>query len=408
MTRNPFKLSPLWMAAVVAVLSVSCRDQGSAPVSSTTPLESYVESELFCLEETYRILDRYSQELWPGWKNYAKIPVKVNYPNGVVLFVGPLPGGQPGFERIAGRTVSGKAVYVNRRKRTSVEVRPPLFAQRARGGKLIEVFMALPGLPLLETERSAALEAILKEKSRPEAPFDLAPLGDSDSRILTYIHEHFHGYKIRFPNLDVSGEAALRLLKVDAEYAAWSHIEGLALRRAYVETEDAEAREYLKDFVVSRQIRRTRMPVEAVDVEANISLSEGLSSYVSLKTAILIKNSSDKPGIDRAKDPFFYNYAYLDGYLDNIMRKGMDYAVALTEDKHGKYYFYGAYQCFLLDRFAPGWKRGFLEKRRNLDSALAELLKLTPKEIGEVRKRFSTRYPMDEIVAFHENALKKK
>ncbi|MDH4270919.1 MAG: hypothetical protein OEW18_02970, partial [Candidatus Aminicenantes bacterium] len=124
-------------------------------------------------------------------------------------------------------------------------------------------------------------------------------------------------------------------------------------------------------------------------------------------TALLLRDSGDKPGLDRAKDPFFYNYAYVDGYIDNIMRKGMDFAVTLTKDKHAKYYLYGAYQCFLLDRFAPGWKRGLLEKKKDLDSAMAALLKLSAGEKEEIKQRLSTRYGYDEILAFHENALKK-
>ena len=137
-------------------------------------------------------------------------------------------------------------------------------------------------------------------------------------------------------------------------------------------------------------------------------MKEGTASYVSLKTAMLLRDSSDKPGIDRAKDPFFYNYAYINGYIDNIMRKGMDFAVSWTEDRGGKYYLYGAYQCFLLDRFAPGWKRGFLEKKKDLDSAMAALLKLSSGEKEEIKQRLSTRYAYDEILSFHKNALKKK
>jgi len=81
------------MAVVLVVLSLSC--QGRAPRAGS-PLEPYIEAELFRLQETYRILDRYAKELWPGWTNYVKIPVKVNFPNGVVLLVTPS-GAQPVF-----------------------------------------------------------------------------------------------------------------------------------------------------------------------------------------------------------------------------------------------------------------------------------------------------------------------
>jgi len=399
------KPSPIWMATAIVVLFFACGDRGS---SSMAPLESYIEAELFRLEETYRILDRYSEALWPGWKDYTKIPIQVDFPNNVVLLVTPPAGRRPGFERLEGRTILGKAVYINRRGQTKAEVRPPLFAQRGRGGVGIQLEMGQTDLPPQEAERSAALEALLKTQGQPDAPFDFAPRGDSDSHVLMYVHEHFHGHQTRIqppgPGVEIERDA-----EVNAEYAAWSNIEGLALRRAYLEADDAAAREFLKDFVVAREIRRANMPPPAVAREVRISVTEGTASYVSLRTALLLKDSYEKkPDIDRAKDPFFYDFAYVDGYIDNIMRKGLEFAASSTRDNRGKYYFYGAYQCFLLDRFFPGWKRNFLEKSKDLDEAMAALFKLTPEEKTQVTQRLSSRYGYDEILSFHENVLKKR
>jgi hypothetical protein len=74
------------------------------------------------------------------------------------------------------------------------------------------------------------------------------------------------------------------------------------------------------------------------------------------------------------------------------MRKGMDFAFSMPKDDRRKYYLYGAYQCFLLDRFSPGWKRGFLEKGKDLDVMMADLLRLTPAEKEEIAQRLPTRY----------------
>jgi len=407
MRRARVKCVCLWMAVVIAVLSSSCKDQGSQSAIPAAPLESYVEAELLRLEETYRILDRYSEELWPGWKDYADVPVQVSFPNGVVLLVSPRAKSQPGFERLDGWTILGKACYLSKSKRTAAEVRPPLFAQRGRGGELIHLDMAEPDLPALEAERSAALEALLKKKGQPDDPFDLAPLGDSDAHILMYIHEHFHGHQARVWRAD-RRDSADGGFRAGAEYASWSHVEGLALRRAYLEGEDAAAREFLKDFIVARENKRARMTAEAAVAEAHISVGEGTSTYVSLKAALILGGSDYRPGLDRVKDPYFYEFDHVDGYIDNIMRKGMDFAVSLSQDTRGKYYLYGAYQCFLLDRFAPGWKRGFLERAKSLDAATADLLKLSSGEKEEIRQRLPARYAYDEIRSFHENALKKK
>ena len=407
MNRALTKHSHILMAAAIVILFSSCGGGDSRSTIPAAPLESYIEAELLRLEATYQILDRYSEALWPGWRNYADISVQVDFPNGVVLLVTPRAARQSGFERFNGRAILGKAIFINRQNRTAAEVRPPLFARRAGGGLRLQLEMGQVDLPQLEAERPAAMEALLKEKLRPDAPFDLAPLGDSDSHILMYIHEHFHGHQARFRPFG-PGEEGLRDFPIDAEYAAWSHIEGLALRRSYLEADDAASREFLKDFVVAREIKRARMPAEAAASEAHISVAEGTPSYASLKTALLLKGSDDKPGVERAKDPYFYNFAYVDGYIDNIMRKGMDFAVTLSQDKRGKYYLYGAYQCFLLDRFAPGWKRGFFEKKKNLDAVTADLLKLTSAEKEEIRQRLPARYGYDEVLTFHKNALKKR
>jgi hypothetical protein len=307
---------------------------------------------------------------------------------------------------LEGRVILGKAVFINTENRTAAEARPPLFAQRARGGAGIQLEMAQPELPLPEAERSAALEALLKDESRPDAPFDLAPRGDSDSHILMYVHEHFHGHQARVQHRGL-GDEGLSGLKVNVEYPDWSRVEGLALRRAYLEVDDAAAREYLKDFVVARAIKRGKITSAAAAAESQIADVEGPASYVSLKTALLLRDSGDRPGIGRAKDPYFYNFSYVNGYIDNIMRKGMDFAFSMPKDDRRKYYLYGAYQCFLLDRFSPGWKRGFLEKGKDLDVMMADLLSLTSAEKEEIAQRLPTRYGDDDPSSFLEKAPKK-
>ncbi len=391
MNRTPIKLSPILMAAVAVILASSCGDRGDVSPVLAAPPESHIEAELLRLEEVYHILDRYSEDLWPGWRDYADIPVQVNFPNGVILLVTRQAVRQPGFKRLEGRAILGKAVFINAENRTAAEARPPLFAQRARGGERIQLEMVQPDLPLSDVERSAALEALLKDESRPDAPFDLAPRSDSDSHILMYVHEHFHGHQARVQQRGL-GDEGLRGFRVDVEYPDWSRVEGLALRRAYLEVDDAAAREYLKDFVVARQIKRGKITSAAAAAESQIANGEGPASYVSLKTAMLLRDPGYRPGIDATKDPFFYGFSHVDGYIDNIMRKGMDFAFSMPKDDRRKYYLYGAYQCFLLDRFSPGWKRGFLEKGKDLDVMMADLLSLTPIEKGEIAQRLPTRY----------------
>ena len=68
MNRIPIELNPLWVATALVILFSFCGGRDPVPSISATQVEPYIEAELLRLEETYRILDRYSEALWPDWK----------------------------------------------------------------------------------------------------------------------------------------------------------------------------------------------------------------------------------------------------------------------------------------------------------------------------------------------------
>lgn len=130
----------------------------------------------------------------------------------------------------------------------------------------------------------------------------MAPLGDSDGHILMYVHEHFHGLQASFGSW--GGKATgLKDFQVNVEYAAYSHIEGLALLQAFEQKDIEKALDYLKDFIVVREIKHNSMPSEAITAERIISVIEGPPSYSSLKMAMLIKENGYKSGISHDDDP---------------------------------------------------------------------------------------------------------
>lgn len=204
------------------------------------------------------------------------------------------------------------------------------------------------------------------------------------------------------------GDRGLNKFKINTEYAAYSSIEGLALKNAFSQKDHAKALEYLKDYIVAREIKQTYMPLEAVLDEQFLSVLEGTPSYSSLKMAMLIRDMAYKPQIHRQDDPFFFKFKFIDGYLENILEKGLLFAVGLTIDKRGKYYLYGAYQCFILDRFVPGWKQNFFRKKKNLDQLIANFLKLSPAQKKEIVNRLKTKYSFDDLYAKHDAIIKKR
>jgi hypothetical protein len=123
--------------------------------------------------------------------------------------------------------------------------------------------------------------------------------------------------------------------------------------------------------------------------------------------AMILRDEAYEPGISREDDPFFYDFQYVDGYVSSLMEKGLHFAANWTLDKRGKYYLYGAYQCFLLDRFVPGWKRNFFRNKKNLDQITTEFLKLTEEQKEEIAKRIKSRYSYDDIYAKHDDVIKR-
>ena len=391
--------------SAILITESNCSSQSGAD------LEPYIKIELNRLEETYRLLGLYAQDIWPGWDNYKDIEVRVTFPNNVEFLVTSKETDSESFVRIPGRTIYGKDIFINKEKEVSMEIMSPLFASRGRGGLLIQLDMDQPELPPEEPERSKNLEAMLKADSDKNAAFNLAPLGDSDTHILMYVHEHFHGFQASFGSR--GGQArGLADFQVSPEYAAFSHIEGLALLQAFEQKDYEKALDNLKDFFIAREIKQSSMPPEAVSAERILSVVEGPPSYSSLKMAMLIRDNDYKQGISREDDPYFFNFRYVDGYLENILKKGLHFAANWTLDKRGKYYLYGAYQCFLLDRFVPEWKKDFLKDRKNLDEMMSDFLNISQKEKEEISVRLKTRYSYEDIYKKHErvikNAAKKK
>jgi hypothetical protein len=369
-------------------------------------LESYIEIELNRLQETYSLLNRYAEEIWPGWDNFNEIAIHVKFPNNVQLLVTPHTEEAREHEQIQGRTIFGKSIFIDRKEKLAEEIQPPLFASRGRGGLLIRLEMDQPDLPPEQPERSEKLKSMLKALNDDSVAFNLVPQGDSDSHILMLIHEHFHGFQTQFKPLG-AGVEGLEDFEVNAEYAAYSHIEGLALLQAFEENDKVKAQEYLKDFLVAREIKHTHMPPEAIPAEQFLSILEGTPSYASLKMALLIKQRSYTPVISRKVDPYFYNFEFVDGYFKNLMKKGLYFTIEWTLDKRGKYYLYGAYQCFLLDRFVPGWKQSFFQEKKNLDEMTADFLNLSVMEKEEITERVKTKYSFEDIYKLHKAVIEK-
>jgi len=392
---------------VIILLSFLSSSLFGGPSTADQKLEPYIAIELVRIEETYRLLDRFSEEIWPGWNNFQDVEVQVHFPNDLDLLVTPKRDVPEGYTLIPGRIIYGKSVYLKREKMKPEVPRPPLIGARGRGGLLIRIDLAELELPDDEQERVALVEAGLKTDSDPKTPFNLAPLGDSETYILMLVHEHFHGFQAKHGRWGSNGEG-LNEFEINADYAAYTQIEGLALLKAYNEKNDAEALEYIKDYLTARKIKHSSMPPKAAEGEPYFSVAEGVPSYTSLKMAKLIRDRSYRTEVTKVEDPYLFGFRYMDGYLYNLFQKGIPAAAQMTMEKRGKYYFYGALQCFLLDRFGGDWKNKFFENRKNLDEIMRAVVKISRKEEEDIRRRLISRYDFEAIRSRHEAALNRR
>ena len=410
-------------ALIAAVVLTAAIGLGRTALYSQTRLEPYIELELKRVEETYRLMDAYAQKIWPGWNNYTEIEFQVQYPNLVFLLIGPRDKVPADFELVPDRTFRGKKIYVNRKEELPVKIEPPL---SGGGGGGLTIRIHLQEGKISEAEAAGAIADNLVKKDPA-----FQPAASSDGEILLYVHEFFHGFQTRAMPERQAGEDIRRIMKeakekgvkpdlskvkmprkravepardfdVNPEYSTYSNIEGLALRGALEAEKKAEAREYFKDYLAAREIKHSKyMTPGAALNEALTTVSEGTAVYSDTRMAMMIRDRKYKPAMNQADDPFFYGFRFMDQYIYSNTRKSIDFVLNDTLDTLGKCYTYGVYQCLVLDRLFPGWKKGFFESEKTLDEVTAEKLKLSDKEKAAVAERLKAKYDYDKLYAKH-------
>lgn len=357
-------------------------------------LEPYIEIELKRIEETWHLLDTYGKKVWPGWNNHLAIQFKVQFPNLVFMIVNPQGKVPEGYEIVPGRTVKGKHVYLNRKEQLPGILEPPLYGG-GQGDTEIRIHLQehdWRGMPKPSTK--AEMEQIREGMA-------------SENQILLYIHEYFHTFQEHAWKGWEKNQGEKRFA-VNKEYAALSEIEGLALAAAYKEKDNRKAKEFLKDYIVARDLKHTFMTPGAVQREVYTNFEEGLAVYAETRMAQMIRDRKYKPVITENDDPYFANYKFLDQYIAQKTLGEIDYVSKMTLDNGLKYYTYGALEAYLLDRFSPRWKKGFFKKEIDLDERVRKCLKLSKTERKAVVERLKTNYPYDEIFARHGAVIKER
>jgi hypothetical protein len=409
--------STLRLAVVVTMMAAAVATTDTAVAQSDTKLEPYLEIELQRLDETYAVLDRFAREIWPGWTNYFDPEFRVQFPNLVFLIVGPRTAVPDGYQLVEGRTVRGKPVYINRKDALPIKVEPPL---GGGGGGGLTIRIRLQPFPLRPAVKPP-------EKAAPNAkPFE-PPYDVSEQQILVYVHEFFHGFQAvaipgRTPQpAPVATPAAEKPpapppaprrpvpaepnVVVTVDYSTYSNVEALALKSAYAASDATQVRERLSDYLVARHLKQKTMAPSEIAFENRTQRSEGTALYSDTRMASLILAAGYAGNGKHEGDPAFSSWRGMRAYLDDKLARQIEYMSSSTLDTFSKYYVFGAYLCFTLDRISPEWKSTFLQSQKSLDTVVEETLKLTEADERRIAAGLEERYQVSDVRARHRKVL---
>jgi hypothetical protein len=222
----------------------------------------------------------------------------------------------------------------------------------------------------------------------------------SENQILINIHELFHLHQnarttMRYGNLR---------LNTDLDFAVYGEVEGLALEKAFLEPDEAKARDLLLDFLAARALKRKGMTEEERNQESENEVWEGTCVYAEAMALRLMPAEGYAPGLSAADDPFYFGFADATVFLEE-RTEALRQARTQTMDSGGRLYRVGCFEALLLSRLAPGWQKDFLEEGRFLDKTMAAKLGV-PAEATEARtKELAARYPLEEITRRHQPVI---
>jgi len=364
-------------------------------VSAQKTSDNVYKTQLKLLEETWNVLDQVSAKAWPGWTGYTDVPFLFRFANGVQMLVGH-PNPPEGFVLNEGFKIRDKKVYLNRNKEIQMEMKPPI----SGGGGPIP-YGNYNNKSVLVVDLSVSGNKVGGDENSPSGDVK-TPRYESENQILINLHELFHCYqrliyKWRYGNLQYN---------TDANYSTYAEIEGIALERAYLEKDDNKAKEYLKDFIVARELKRKSMAIAEQNQESEEEIMEGGAVHAEIRACELLKESY-KPVIAKEDDSYFNNFINVDSLIAGKL-KMLRNARKFTMDARNKSYSFGAFQAVLLNRFTPGWQEQFYQKGFFFDQLIKDYLKLTDDEKKIIEKRLKTNYDYAGICQKHSELIDKR
>lgn len=386
----------LWKCATEPIPPSQREKEGGA-------MDPAIEMELKILAEAHHLLDMFADKIWPGWEGYKALDFTLRFPNLDYVVVTRNERLPRRFKILPGRVMEGKEVYIDRTKEMPGRIDP---------GMSIGGHGDITGV-------TASLSSRLTMAPSPGG--ESKPISDGSSenldvkmrltRMLIYVHEAFHSLQANLLLIAQKGGFVKPMGKMtdyDAQldFSVYADIEGTALLRAYREKDPAKALEYFKDAFTARKLKQGVLPEGAAAMEVRRTASEGTSTYSELKMAALMIESG-YPGESAERDPdVMAALRTADTFLESNGTSRLEQMASQTLDVDQRFYLYGAFQCLLLDRFLPEWKKEFFENNRTLDEVIDGFLKLSAEDQSRISQRWESSYDLKGIREKHGRVIK--
>ncbi len=367
-------------------------------------IDPEIETELKLLGEAHILLDKFAQKIWPGWNGYKTLDFTLIFPNRVVVMVTQNEKLPQRFKILPGKAVDGKTVYIDRTKELPGRIGS---AMSIHGHGDIEGVTAVLMSPLEPIGEKPESKPAPEENSLE----DLAEYMRL-TRMLIYVHEAYHSLQAKLMVECQKAGLMKRQGEMDQdfdanlEYSVYADIEGKALLKAFKEKDKIKALEYFKDSWVAREIKQKAMPSGASAADTIRTRNEGTATYANLKMPLVIKGTGYRSQAAKDDKTISGAFKHIDEYIEREAISTLEATASRTLEVSQRLYIYGAFQCFLLDRFLPQWKKGFFENDRTLDEVIAEFLKLSKEDKQKITERLKTDFAFNEIRAKHSRVIK--
>ena len=375
------------LCSVIFLIFITFNETIYSQSLKTFSLPEPVKIELKRLDEAYKILDQYSNEVWKGWNDYLSYPFLMTFQNGLRILVGhPSPPAE--FVPYPYIKVHRLALYIDTTNLNKFTINLPL--EVGGGVSALGSFNRKP-VTIVDMRFIEPVNDQMKNSDYIKG----------EDHILVFIHELMHCYqkkflKTRYGNFSIDP---------DLDFALYSDIEGQALSLAFEQISMKESLPYLKDFCIARSLKTHDLnESEKNQLSAN-EFREGEAQY-SEYTILQFMKKGFENSVSLDNDPEYNHFTNPDMYTDRYLKR-LKVSAGNTLDMTGKLYDYGCFQALLLQRYFPGWEKD-IEEGSWLDQIIRNRLTITANDSLLVIERFQNIYHMDELKVKHKNMISER